>query len=97
MGNALRRLVSKLPDTWQALLTIAGAFGVGGAVALILVGWVGIPATVEGHGDAIVSLTEDVAANNRTDSQQTADIGWLVCVKGAELGGLDPIAKCGLR
>lgn len=97
MGNALKALVSKLPDTWQAGLTITGAIGVGFVGALTLVGWIGIPATVEGHGDAIVSLTEDMAANNRTDAQQTADIGWLVCVKGAELGGLDPIGKCGLR
>ena len=96
MGKALGLLVSKLPATWQAGLTITGAIGVGFVFALTLVGWIGIPATVAQLKEAAATATRTDAEHERRLDAVESDARWVRCFLGAQASGENPIARCGL-
>ena len=104
MGKALGLLVAKLPPTYQAMLTIVGAIGVGCGVTLAALGFLQLPAKVSAQeiqirslGDEVVNLYEEAARSRRADSTMTADLGRILCLVEADALGESSIQRCGLR
>ena len=96
MGKAWSVILSKMPASVQVWVTISAVFAAGGTTTLVMVGWVGLPAEVAAHSEAIAADNRSIADLERRLDAVENDAKWVRCFLGAQASGENPISRCGL-